>query len=265
MGKADEPPLKARLIPSTSNALTCTPQTGHSISMYLGGPTTFFDANLCPFAGWDTWHHYIITSCRGHLLLTWGLLTLVPYESQLSSLNIRESILGTCHGACLLKSPTAQTSISGSDASLRHAPRASPQASSSPRTHISFHHRSFFQMWIWERRQKRQLWCGKWSPWNWIGGPLTFPKSFYRSRYLWWVIGTDNYTRRVWRLAPFKYLSSKKTNKWMPSICVFFAVEYVHKLYHIRVCRPEVNQEAEEAECFRLPQSPSRTWELGTS
>lgn len=79
--------------------------------------------------------------------------TLAPYlrpshpgalREPLSSLNIRESILGTCHGACLLKSPTAQTSISGSDASLRHAPRASPRASSSPRTHISFHHRSFF-------------------------------------------------------------------------------------------------------------------------
>lgn len=119
--------------------------TNRSQHLHVSGwPYHVFDANLCPFAGWDTWHHYIITSCRGHLLLTWGLLTLVPYESQLSSLNIRESILGTCHGACLLKSPTAQTSISGSDASLRHAPRASPQASSSPRTHISFHHRSFF-------------------------------------------------------------------------------------------------------------------------
>lgn len=129
MRKVDEPSLKARLILSTSNAPTCNPQTGHGISMYLGGPTTPMMQNSdhlqAEIHDTITLLHHAEDTCY------------LPYESQLSFLNIRESVLGPCHSACLLISWTDQTSISGSDASLRHAPRASPQAKSSPRSHIS--------------------------------------------------------------------------------------------------------------------------------
>lgn len=237
MGKDDEPPLKARLIPSTSNAATCTPQTGRGISMYLGGPTTSMmqiSAHLqAEIHDTITLLHHAEDTCS----LPEAFSPWCPTRASCHPWTSESPYWVHVMVPAYLKVPLLRHLFLGamprSGTLLGHLLRlaALPE--------LTFHFTTdhFFQMWIWERRQKRQLWCGKWSPWNWIGGPLTFPKSFYRSRYLWWVIGTDNDTRRVWRLAPFKYLCSTKTNKWMPSICVFFAVEYVHKLYHIRVCR----------------------------
>lgn len=197
----------------------------------------------------------------------------MPCESQLSLLNIRESTLGTCHGACLLKSPTAQTSISGSDASLRHAPRGHLlRLAALPELTFHFTTDHFFK--CESEREDRKGSCDAGSEVHETESEVhyLFRKTFtaldiYGGLLVQIMIQEEF---EGWCL-PNTYALRKLTSEChlfvsflLLSMCInyitleFAGLPSVHR-------GPEVNQEAKEAECFRPLQSPSRTRELGTS
>lgn len=115
-----------------------------------GWPGSVYTSGFGTFTEWAPRYLYIIAT-RGSCFLR------AP-ENQLTFLNSLVSHVGTFYNSWFLKSPTSHTSISGSCASHRHTPPASPQARSSPGSHIFFNTEYFYSV---RMRQRSHPWVCK--------------------------------------------------------------------------------------------------------